>query len=369
MKRFLIARTLMVGLASATPCHQALATEPAPSNTVIPADAPELRYTGRIDFSDRHAPSLTWPASSIQARFSGTALSVRLEDEKGQNFYNVIVDGNTAHPFVLQAKKGEHTYDISRALSPGEHTVEIFKRTEGEYGASRFRGLILSPDGRMLPPPARPERRLEIFGDSITCGMGNEGADNSRDDLASEENQYWAYGAVAARALDAELHTICKSGIGIMVSWFPFTMPEYYDQLSGVGNNDTEWEFSAWTPQVVVINLFQNDSWIVDREKRLQPIPDDEQRIAAYIEFVRKVRAHYPDATIVGALGSMDATANEKWPNYIREAMARMREENADEKLHTLFFDYTGYGQHPRVAQHVANGEKLAAFIREKMGW
>lgn len=337
--------------------------------TPIAADAPELQYSGRIDFRDPQAPLLSWPGSSVKANFTGTSLGLVLDDQHGNNYYNVILDGNDRHPYVLEAKKGQHRYRVGYALAPGNHSLEIVKRTEGAAGATAFKGLELSDGGELLPPPERPGRRMEIYGDSITCGMGNEGADNGRDDLASEKNNYWAYGSVAARQLDAELHTICKSGIGIMVSWFPFTMPQYYNQLSAVGDNDSRWDFERWTPDVVVVNLFQNDSWLIDREKRLDPIPSDKERIQAYVDFIRSIRTEYPDAQIICALGSMDATANDKWPNYIRAAVKRMRSEFDDEKLDTIFFEYTGYGQHPRIAQHVDNGEKLAAFIRKKMDW
>ncbi|WGL16015.1 SGNH/GDSL hydrolase family protein [Microbulbifer bruguierae] len=342
---------------------------PADAQQTITADHPQLLYTGRIDFENKQSPRLSWPGSSVRANFTGTTLSVLLDDDKGQNFYNVIVDGNTQHPYVLQAKAGQHQYEISRALDPGIHSVEIYKRTEGENGATAFNGLVLADSGKLLPAPKRAVRRMEIFGDSISCAMGNEGADNGADHLAAEENHYWSYGAVAARKLNTELHTICKSGIGIMVSWFPFTMPEYYDQLNGDSNNDSQWDFNRWTPDVVVINLLQNDSWLIDREQRLHPSPSDTQRVEAYVKFVRSIRSRYPHATIICALGSMDATATEKWPDYIREAVAEMRAEFNDKNLHHIFFDYTGYGQHPRVAQHVANGEKLAVFIREKMDW
>ena len=336
---------------------------------LITADNPQLLYTGRVDFSDKKAPEISWPGSSIKARFSGTSLALVLDDEKGKNYFNVIIDGKDVHPFVLEAKPGEQTYVISTALAAGEHSLELYKRTEGEEGATGFKGLLIDKEAKLLPAPKRPSRRMEIFGDSITSGMGNEGANNGRDDLTSEKNNYFAYGSITARNLNAELHTTSQSGIGIMISWFPFIMPQFYDQLSAVGNNDSKWDFTQWTPDVVVINLLQNDSWLIDREKRLKPMPSDAERIQAYVDFVRSIRAVYPNAEIICALGSMDATATPKWPGYITAAVEQMREKYNDKKLDTLFFDYTGYGQHPRIAQHEANAEKLTAFIRKKMQW
>ncbi len=354
---------LLIGIV----CLSSLAS--AAPEQLMSADAPHYLYTGRIDFADKKAPSISWAGTSIKANFTGTSLAIRLDDQFGENFFNVFIDGEVLHPYVLDAQQGEHTYVISTALRPGNHSLEIYKRTEGEEGATAFKGLLLDKNATLLAPPARPNRRIEIYGDSISSGMGNEGADNGVDHLLSEKNNYWAYGAITARNLDAELHTISQSGIGIMISWFPFTMPQFYDQLSAVGNNDTRWNFSNWTPDLVIINLFQNDAWLVDREQRLLPVPSDAQRVQAYINFVHSVRARYPEAQILCALGSMDATATPKWPGYILSAVERMKKENDDQKLDTLFFEFTGFGGHPRIAQHKANAEKLTAFIRKKMQW
>lgn len=336
---------------------------------LFPADNPGYVYTGRVDFSDKKAPEVSWTGSSIKANFTGTSLAIKLDDELGKNYFNIFIDGETQHPYVLEAKKGEHAYVISTALKSGKHSLEIYKRTEGEEGATAFKGLLLDKDAALLSPPARPQRRMEIYGDSISTGMGNEGADNGADHLLGEKNNYWAYGAITARNLNAELHTISQSGIGVMISWFPFIMPQFYDQLSAVGDNDSVWDFSRWTPDVVIINLFQNDAWLVDREKRLQPTPSDAQRIQAYVDFVRSIRAKYPNAQIICALGSMDATATPRWPGYIKAAVEQMRKENNDDKLDTIFFEFTGYEGHPRIAQHKANAEKLTAFIKRKMNW
>ena len=332
----------------------------------IPADHKHFLYTGRIDFSQPKSPFLSWAGSSIKANFTGTSLAILLNDENGENFYTVIIDGDDSSPFVLKAVQGESKYLISQSLAPTKHSVEIYKRTEGQEGGSYFKGIEIDADSSMLPPPLRPSRRIEIYGDSISSGMGNEAADNAEDNLASEKNNYWAYGSIAARELNAELHTISQSGIGVMVSWFDFTMPDFFDQLSAVGNNDSQWNFQKWLPDVVVINLMQNDSWLV--EDRLSPVPSHRQRIQHYQNFVVTIRQQYPDALIICALGSMDATRDKQWPNYIRQAVNNLQ-QLGDDNIDFLSFDYTGYDKHPRIAQHKQNAAKLTEFVRSKMNW
>jgi hypothetical protein len=353
------------GLALAGLLHLA----PALAVTTIAPDHKHLQYTGRIDTGYARGPTLSFAGTQIAGRFTGTSLAIVLDDERGQNFYNVFLDGETERPIILQADRGTKTYVVANGLAPGEHTFRIFKRTEGAEGPTVFKGLELDDKAELLPPPARPSRRIEFFGDSITSGMGNEAPDDGRDDLAKDKNAYMSYASITARALKAEAHITSQSGIGVMISWFPFTMPDFYDQSNAVGDNDSKWDFSKWTPDVVVINLMQNDSWLIGRDHKLQPEPDDAQRIAAYQKFVAKVRSLYPKAYIVCALGSMDATREgSPWPGYIRTAVKNLAQKG-DKRIDTVLFPFTGYGQHPRVKHHQANAEILSAMIRKKMGW
>lgn len=335
----------------------------------IAADHPHLAYTGRIDMTDAKAPVLSWPGTSIVANFTGTSLAIVLDDQNGKNYFNVFVDGDTTRPVILQLEKGSKTYLVANGLAPGAHRFLLTKRTEGEEGATVFKGIELDDKSTLAPPPPRPTRRIEFFGDSITSGMGNEAPDDGRDDLGKDKNNYQSYASIAARQLGAEAHITSQSGIGVMISWFPFTMPDFYDQLNAVGDNDSRWDFKRWTPDVVVVNLMQNDSWLIGRDHKLQPEPTDAQRIAAYQAFVARVRALYPKAYIVCALGSMDATrAGSVWPGYVTSAVANLR-ASGDARIDTLFFPFTGYGQHPRVKQHQANADLLTAFVRTKLGW
>ena len=343
---------------------------PVLATTQISAADKNLQYTGRVDFSRADTPQISWPGTSIAGNFTGQYLAVTLDDQLGKNYFNVFIDNNFKRPIIIQAEQGEKNYIVAANLAPGKHSFLLTKRTEGEEGATTIKKFELADGEKLLAPPPRFNRKIEFFGDSITSGMGNESTDDGPDHLLKDKNNFMAYDAITARNLNAELHVTSQSGIGILISWFPFVMPQFYDQLNAVGNNDTQWDFSSWTPDVVVINLFQNDSWLTDREHRMDPNPTDEQRIQAYIEFVKTIRGKYPKAFIICALGSMDATKEgSKWPGYITNAVARLKQENPQEKMDTIFFEFTGYGAHPRVKQHQANADKLTAFIKKKMNW
>ena len=358
LKRFLVLG-LLAGLA--LPCS---------ALTKILADDANLQYTGRIDVTKPSEPQISWPGTSIAGNFTGQFLAVTLDDQAGKNYFNVFIDNDFNRPIIIKAEKGYKNYIIAANLALGKHSFLLTKRTEGEEGATTIKSFELAEDGKLLAQPARLKRKIEFFGDSITSGMGNESPDDGPDDLLKDKNNFSAYDAITARNLKAELHVISQSGIGIMVSWFPFTMPQFYDQLNAVGNNNSQWDFSSWTPDVVVINLFQNDSWLTDRERRMNPNPTDEQRIQAYIDFVKTIRGKYPNAYIICALGSMDATKiGSKWPGYITTAVARIKQDHPKEKMDTIFFEFTGYGAHPRVKHHQVNAAKLTAFIKQKMNW
>jgi len=321
-----------------------------------------VRIRGRVGTSNEERPEMYWPGTSIDAVFEGSSLGVVLNDETGKPYYNVIIDGDDAAPVVLDMKPGLHTYTVATNLAAGTHRVELFRRTEGEDGPTEFCGFILDEGAPLRISPPAPARRIEFYGDSITCGMGNEAPDDAGDEDNSERNNYLAYGAVTARALNADYRCIARSGIGILISWYELVMPDYWDRLDPRSVNN-RWDFSSWTPDVVVINLFQNDSWLVGR---MDPVPNEKKIVQAYIDFVSGIRKVYPDAHIVCALGCMDATkSGSPWPGYIHEALAQINDPNISE----LVFPFKGFTKHPRVRHHREMAEQLTAHITRVMNW
>ncbi|MCO5934961.1 hypothetical protein NAF17_05380 [Mucilaginibacter sp. RB4R14] len=75
-----------------------------------------------------------------------------------------------------------------------------------------------------------------------------------------DENGYASYANVDARHFDAEFSSISKSGIGVFICWFNYVMPDIYDRACAY--DKAKWDFNKFTPELVVVNLFQNYSWL-----------------------------------------------------------------------------------------------------------
>ena len=114
-------------------------------------------------------------------------------------------------PRLQLGEKGAHLYRVVSGLTAGEHTVRLVKATEPMIGVTQIQGFQLSAGGQLLPQPA-PRRRLEVIGDSISCGYGNEGANQNEHFTPKTENAYFTYGADAARSLGADYVCLAWSG-------------------------------------------------------------------------------------------------------------------------------------------------------------
>lgn len=339
------------------------------AQTTIRASDPHIRYTGRIAMTDSTA-GLSWSASDVLVNFYGTGINATLKDERADNNYNIIIDGKVTGIFHPEAVK--KTYALATGLSNGKHTLELFKRTEWAMGKTWLYGFSLPKGGKVLPLQAAKKRIIEFYGNSITCGYADEDTTGKDRGTSPYENGYLSYAAITARHFNASLYSISKSGIGITVSWFPLIMSEMYDRLDPTDPN-SKWDFSKYTPQVVVINLFQNDCWITAMPENDQfkarfgtKPPTPEYIVNAYQSFVKSIRAKYPSASIVCILGSMDATKpGSPWPGYIDKAVAGLNDPN----IYTHFIPYKNTPGHPSVKEQQAMADDLIGFIEKNIRW
>jgi hypothetical protein len=337
---------------------------------IVKYNSNNIEYSGRIDSLEKNHVKLYWSGTSIKINFEGKEVQALIKDENGKNYYNIILDNDSIivfHPdTILQY------YTLAKGLNKGKHSLEIFRRTEWSKGYTLFEGFKIIGNPKVLKKDKAKKYKIEFYGDSITAGYANEDPQAKDNPDSTNTNNYMSYSAITARNFDAKYSCIAKGGIGIMISWFDFTMPDIYDRLNP-NNENSKWNFSLYQPDIVVINLFQNDSWLVNMPNRKEfkdkfnnTSPTDQYIINSYKEFVRKIRSKYPKANIICTLGSMSATKKgSPWPNYIKEAVEQMD----DNKIKTCFFAYKNTKGHPVVSEHKIMANTLTKFISKQIGW
>jgi Carbohydrate esterase 2 N-terminal len=338
-------------------------------DVVVNHTNPKIYYQGRIVQNKETGTELFWPGTSITIEFEGTEIYALLQDEKGENFYNVIVDNKVVK--VLNPNSKKEKYPLATGLSQGKHVLQLFRKTEFTNGKTTFFNFSIHKNAKLLSVEPK-KRKIEFYGNSISAGHGIDDLEGKDRGEAQFYNNYLAYSALTARHYDADYNCICKGGIGLMISWFPYTMPDIYDKINPLDKNSF-WDFSKKTPDIVVVNLFQNDSWLVKKPNSEMfkaafgtTEPTKEYIINAYKTFILSIRKHYPNAEIICALGNMDVTkVSSPWPSYVQEAKSQLN----DPKIHTLFFPYKETKGHPNRLEHEDMSKLLIKYIDENIKW
>ena len=361
MKNLFILTTLLFTLFAGSSCSTA--TLKVPSNSEM------IHYMGRIDHSDT-VSVFYWSGTSAQIEFEGTSVKAILHDARGENYYNAIVDGDSV--ILIRTSADKETITLAENLPEGKHRIQLFKRTEFDRGKTWFYGFELNPGAKLLPPLPDSKRKIEFYGNSITCGYAVEDYEGKDCPDSIYTNNYLSYAAITARHFEAEYHCISKSGIGITISWFPYIMPDIYDRLDPM-DASSNWDFTRYTPDVVVIHLLQNDSWLVNMPEHESfkhffgtEKPSAEFIITAYRNFVSQLREHYRATQIICTMGGMDATRDgSPWPGYVEIAVKQLN----DPKILTYFMPFKNTGGHPSKAEQEVMAEGLIKFIDENIQW
>ena len=187
-------------------------------------------------------------------------------------------------PFTSNHLASNHYQLASDVPLSSTTNLLIYKTTEPNgiwmpFGPAMFEGLLLDQGAvvKKAPPPWLPNRRLEIFGDSITACFGCTGSvryDPLCDGVAVED-AWFSWGSVVARTLRAEYHLQAWSAIGLLHDATPFSpgvMQTMVARTLGGRCGDTphaavpcgdtlenHWDVSKFLPSAVILNLGVND--------------------------------------------------------------------------------------------------------------
>ena len=309
--------------------------------------------------TDKKNPVFMYSGSQIRTVFSGTSVEVILKDDSLRNMFNVLIDDSL---FVLTTNKPDGIYPLAGNLEDRKHSLQIFRRTEWHGGNTTFKGLNLDR-GRRLYKPQVKKRMIEFIGDSYTCGYGNEGKSREEHFRYDTENNWMSYGAITSRALNAEYITVCRSGIGMYQGYggdTAFTMPKLYDQVIINGRDD--WNYKRYQPQAVVIDLAGND---------LSASLDSAAFVNTYIEFLKRVRNNYRDASIVCIAGPSGPDDEwEIWKSYIHTVVNSYGKTDPKVSYFEFSpFEPNGSDWHPNVDEHSRMAGELVPFLKNLMVW
>ncbi len=358
MFRKLILFTLVVMQLLTTLGLSAVAETATPTEVLL-SDATVTTY-GRTYYTD-DGLHMNWTASGFAFTFTGTTVTMDITASAtaGQAFLRVYVDG-VALDRDLAISNRSYTARLVSGLEDTTHTVKVLKRTENGWG-----GMVtvhkLNVTGTIGAPPAKPDRLVEVIGDSITCGYGNLAERSPINSYQSNrQDGLTTYATMAIEPFGVEYNVIAKSGIGFgcnngggktdtMLDAYAYT--DYFNL-----GTDVKWDFAGNPADVVIIALGTNDTANGDSA-------DYEAKARAMLTLVREKN---PDAYIIWAYEIMTASR--------ADVLMQVCNEFGDDKVfyHKLgMMDSSAPGDagHPSMATHEKDSEALGDLIKELTGW
>ena len=322
-----------------------LVSEPIAKNLVNTFDERAVNVYGRTYIKDNKL-CLDNIGAGLGVAIYGEELSVTVESI-GSNYLCIFIDGEQEYSSRIGLSSGTKTYKIAQGLEAGFHTVRMVKSNEIDDGVIKIKDVSSSA---FYTAPEKSPLLIEFIGDSITTGygvLGNRGAHRTIEN--SDGCSAFAY--KTASLLGADYSIIAKQGICVKgYLWRQESMMEIYKYLSTYTNEEYSFERKA---DIVVINLGTNDSGLTPNF--VSEFPND------YCDFLRIIRANYPDAHIVCLYGFMGLDSKIK--DGINTAASKMQ----DDKVYTRCGSYspnTGAGGgHPSKQAQSEWAMTLADFI------
>ncbi len=325
--------------------------------TNVPANNPDITYMGRIHWNEKGEGEFNYPGTTAMLRFKGTGIGMETSPGSGK----FVVEVDDEKPVSVTFNQGDSIITLAENLPDTIHNVRITYAIEGFEFNPHFRSFQIN--GELLPADAKSELKIEFIGNSITCGYGIEVDDPKIGFSYETENHTMSYAHKVARALNADVNVVARSGIGIYRNYGgpkegeEKTMPLEYDYTM-IYNHDYEWDHKQFEPDIICINLGTNDTSENNYDISLYE--------SHYRDFLHHLRDLHPNAKIVLLTGSM------LQDNALTDVKAVLDKLAAEDEM-TFRFDMSphtgelGYGAdyHPSASQAEKMAEELIPFLQK----
>ena len=334
-----------------------------------------LIYSGRIDWSDPFAIVWTYPGTFVRIKFKGTQLSIRVCNKHNYwNNYLGVVEGD-AQTKLLLPKEGEATIEIPlQTTQDNIHEVTIFKRQDACHELTILGFEIncnTDDECELLEASPLPPRRIEVYGDSVSAGEVSEAVDyvakSDPEHNGEYSNSWYSYAWITARKLDAQLHDIAQGGVALLDNTGWYHEPDYigmeqvWNKMRYNPDYGTvkEWDFSKYTPDIVIVAIGQNDSHPDDYMKTDYECEKAKNWRTHYRQFLAKLRETYPDAWIICCTTLLQHDIG--WDMSISQAVLDI----ADKKISHCVFQRNGKATpgHLRIPEAEEMAEELCHYI------
>ena len=336
----------------------------------------KLQYEGRIDFEREDGAVWVFPATCVRIRFFGKYLKAVVTNIHAywENSLGWILDGTEFKGILSQ--EGITVLTLAAFAEAGEHELCLFKRQDSCHEVI-VHGFLGDKDLELLTPPEQRNRRIEVYGDSISAGEVSEAVEccglPDPEHNGEYSNSYYSYAWLTARKLGAQLHDVAQGGAALMddTGWFLeeggsavgmetiYDKITYHPELLPVKN----WDFKRYTPQVVIVAIGQNDNHPIDYMAEDYNCERAVKWRNAYGKFLQTLRGRYPEAHIICVTSILEHHKN--WDLSIDQVCRELQ----DARVHHFVYSKNGTGTkgHVRRPEAEQMAEELSGFI-ESLG-
>lgn len=317
--------------------------------------------------------AFTCKARQITITFAGDDSTTGNETEGKARFAVYANDIRVVDALMTEPRQ---QYAVWESTDYENVSIQVIKLSECAMSTVGISGIDADTSDGIHPIPAKAQK-IEIIGDSITCGYGVDREDPETLFETATEDVTRAYSYKIAKAMDADYSFVSYSGYGLISGYTNTDIPQkdelvsdYYEKI-GFSYAKPEgtielaqqmWDFSKFQPQTVIINLGTNDdSYCQDHIDRQEEFRD------LYVEFLKVVRRHNPKARILCTVGMM----GERIYPYIQQAVRAFQEQTGDRQVSSLRLpeqlpeDGLVSDSHPTEVTHAKAAAQILAYLRE----